>query len=102
MNITLIGGGLSGLTAAAFLARGGAKVTLYEKSHFGGRARTTSSHGARLNEGPHALYRPRAGIAVLRELAMEPQGGVPPYSGSLAWHGGRLHALPVGLVSLLS
>jgi phytoene dehydrogenase-like protein len=102
MNITIIGGGLSGLAAAAFLSRGGAKVTLYEKSQLGGRARTTSSHGALFNEGPHALSRGGLGIEVLRALGIVPEGGVPPYSGSLAWHAGRLHALPVGPVSLLS
>jgi len=102
MKTTIIGGGLAGLTAAALLARAGRQVTLYEKSHLGGRARTVASHGALFNEGPHALYRAGHGMKVLRRLGIEPEGGVPALSGNLAWHQGRLHALPVGVVSLLS
>jgi phytoene dehydrogenase-like protein len=102
MKTTVIGGGLAGLTAATLLARGGREVTLYEKSHLGGRARTSTLHGALLNEGPHALYRAGRAIEILRELGVEPKGGAPDYSGNLAWHRGQLHALPVGVVSLLS
>jgi phytoene dehydrogenase-like protein len=102
MKTTVIGGGLAGLTAATFLARGGREVTLYEKSHTGGRARTSSLHGALFNEGPHALYRAGRAMEILRELGVEPTGGVPNYSGNLAWNRGQLHALPVGVVSLLS
>jgi glycine/D-amino acid oxidase-like deaminating enzyme len=102
MNTTIIGGGLAGLTAAAVLARAGRQVTLYEKSQLGGRARTTATHGALFNEGPHALYRAGRAMKVLRGLGIEPEGGVPALSGNLAWHRGQLHALPVGVVSLLS
>ena len=40
-QITVIGGGLSGLTVATLLARGGRDVTLHEKAKLGGRATTT-------------------------------------------------------------
>src|SRR5689334_14772151 len=93
---TVIGGGLAGLTAATLLARGGRTVTLYEKSELGGRARTQNEHGALFNQGPHALYRGGRAMQVLRQLGVEPDGKIPPSSGALAWHGGRLHALPVG------
>ncbi|MFE7127616.1 NAD(P)-binding protein [Streptomyces sp. NPDC057617] len=55
-RITVIGGGLAGLTAAITAAESGAAVTLYEAHHtLGGRART--AEGPYLtNEGPHALY----------------------------------------------
>ncbi len=99
---TVIGGGLAGLTAATLLARGGRSVTLYEKSELGGRARTQSENGALFNQGPHALYRAGRAMQVLKQLGIEPDGAVPPTSGALAWHRGRLHALPVGAVSLLS
>jgi len=99
---TVIGGGLAGLTAATLLARGGRDVTLYEKSELGGRARTQNENGALFNQGPHALYRGGRAMQVLSELGVEPDGRIPPSSGALAWHGGRLHALPVGAVSLLS
>ncbi|MFF3753954.1 NAD(P)-binding protein [Streptomyces sp. NPDC002018] len=55
-HITVVGGGLAGLTAAVTAAESGAAVTLYEAHRtLGGRART--AEGPYLtNEGPHALY----------------------------------------------
>ncbi|WP_405519288.1 NAD(P)-binding protein [Streptomyces canus] len=55
-RITVIGGGLAGLTAAISAAEAGAKVTVYESHHtLGGRARTAEGP-YRTNDGPHALY----------------------------------------------
>jgi phytoene dehydrogenase-like protein len=55
-HMTVIGGGLAGLTAAVTAAEAGAKVTVYEAHHtLGGRARTAEGP-YRTNEGPHALY----------------------------------------------
>jgi phytoene dehydrogenase-like protein len=55
-RITVIGGGLAGLTAAITAAEAGTKVTLYEAHHtLGGRARTAEGP-YRTNDGPHALY----------------------------------------------
>src|SRR5690348_10873067 len=40
-DVVIVGGGLAGLSAAAYLARGGVAVTLFEKAaHLGGRAAT--------------------------------------------------------------
>ncbi|MFF0085653.1 FAD-dependent oxidoreductase [Streptomyces canus] len=56
-RITVIGGGLAGLTAAISAAEAGAKVTVYEAHHtLGGRARTAEGP-YRTNDGPHALYK---------------------------------------------
>jgi hypothetical protein len=54
--ITIVGGGIAGLTAAIVCAEGGAAVTLLEAhEQLGGRAR--SSDGPyKANLGPHALY----------------------------------------------
>ncbi|MFJ6570105.1 NAD(P)-binding protein [Streptomyces sp. NPDC091292] len=55
-RITVIGGGLAGLTAAITAAEAGARVTVHEAHHtLGGRARTAEAP-YRTNEGPHALY----------------------------------------------
>ncbi|WP_406217395.1 FAD-dependent oxidoreductase [Streptomyces canus] len=55
-RITVIGGGLAGLTAAISAAEAGAKVTVFEAHHtLGGRARTAEGP-YRTNDGPHALY----------------------------------------------
>ena len=55
-HITVIGGGLAGLTAAIACAEGGAQVTLYEAHEaLGGRARSTAGPYV-ANDGPHAFY----------------------------------------------
>ena len=56
-EITVIGGGLSGLTAAIACAEGGARVHLLEaRDSLGGRARSTDGD-YKANLGPHALYK---------------------------------------------
>ena len=57
-EITIIGGGLAGLTAAVYLGRFGHKVTLLEKGKsMGGRGLTTEKNGIHFNLGAHALYK---------------------------------------------
>lgn len=102
-DVVVIGAGLAGLTAAALLARSGYRVAVLERaSTLGGRAATHDFDGFRLNIGPHALYRGGAGNAVLKDLGVTWKGEVPNPSGSYALHGGARHALPGGLVSLLT
>lgn len=99
----VVGGGLAGLAAATLIARGGRQVVLYERaSQLGGRALTQEERGFCFNLGPHALYRAGAGIAVLRGLGIEPQGGVPEPSGGHAVARGTTHTLPAGPISLLT
>jgi phytoene dehydrogenase-like protein len=99
----IIGGGLSGLASAIYLARQGKSVLLAEQSrNLGGRARTKQQDGFYLNLGPHALYRGSAGRPILKELGVEVRGAVPPVSGGYAIKGGVKHTLPVGAVSLLT
>ena len=100
-DVVVVGGGLAGLAAAATAAREGRQVTLLEaRSEPGGRARTAEQDGFLLNEGPHALYAAGEGIAVLRDLGVEPRGGVPPTKGAMGLADGRLGVLPVGPASL--
>lgn len=99
----VIGGGLAGLAAATILARAGKRVRLFEQAHeAGGRARTKTQSGFYLNIGPHALYRGGRGIKVLRELGIEPEGHLPPLSGSFAVSRGVKHTFPSGFVSLVT
>lgn len=100
MHITVVGGGLGGLAAAALAARAGATVTLLERAaELGGRARSPALAGCTVNLGPHALYRRGAARRVLRSLGVEPAGGVAPASGWLDQAGGLLPlpASPAGL-----
>ena len=70
-EVVVIGGGLTGLAAATFLARAGRGVTLFDKAHeVGGRALTQAKSGFRFNLGPHALYSGGPGIRILRELGV--------------------------------
>ena len=99
----VVGGGLSGLTAAAFLARSGCPVSVLERATApGGRAATRESNGFYLNLGAHALYRGGHGSRVLDELGVARPGGIPKPSGAYALDRSVAHALPGGFVSLLT
>jgi len=58
MKVAIIGGGLAGLTAAAYLSEEpGVEGVLYERSpQLGGRAFTYEKNGFTLNYGAHAVY----------------------------------------------
>lgn len=101
-DVVVIGGGLAGLTAAAYLARGGRNVAVFERaSGLGGRARTNESNGFLYNRGPHAFYRGGEGSEVLAELGIGYSAGSPNVAGS-AVRNGRLYSLPVGGRSLMT
>jgi glycine/D-amino acid oxidase-like deaminating enzyme len=85
-DVVVIGGGLAGLAAATFAARAGARVALLESgAHPGGRASTDHRDGVSFNRGPHALYEGGPGMAVLRELGIDPPGGRPRTNGRAIW-----------------
>jgi phytoene dehydrogenase-like protein len=95
IDVAVVGGGLAGLSAAAFAARAGATVRLFDaRSGLGGRARTATRDGFHFNEGPHALYRASAGAAVIRELGIVPKGGSAPLHRSRLSLDGRLRKAP--------
>ena len=99
-NVVIVGGGIAGLAASIYLARGGRTVTLFEKRRYlGGRAVTHLRHGYRFNLGPHAFYRGGEGSRVLAELGIPVRGGVPKQSGIALYHDER-HKLPTGIFSL--
>ena len=67
--VLIVGGGLSGLSAAALLARAGCAVTLFEKAEApGGQAVTKRHSGFSFNLGAHALYTKGPAEKLLREL----------------------------------
>ena len=99
-NVIVVGGGIAGLAAAIYLARGGKTVTLFEKRRYlGGRAITHLRHGFRFNLGPHTVYRKGAGRTVYRELGIPIRGGRAKANG-LAILGNESHTLPISLWSV--
>jgi phytoene dehydrogenase-like protein len=87
-RITVVGGGLAGLTAAIACAEGGAKVRLLEAhSALGGRAR--SGDGPyKANLGPHALYKDGPLWRWLDERDLLPPVVRPPLAGArFRWQG---------------
>ncbi len=93
-DVAVIGGGLSGLAAATYLARAGKSVTLFERSHLpGGRAVTQRCGEFLFNEGPHAVYKAGQGIKILRELGLKFHGGLVALSG-FGLRDGQLYPFP--------
>lgn len=82
-EVVVIGGGLSGLTAAALIARAGKTITLFEQSstEIGGRARTSVFDGFYFNQGAHALYLSGTGAMVLQEIGVKYTGGLAATTG---------------------
>jgi len=101
-NVVIVGGGIAGLAASIYLARGGRTVTLFEKRRYlGGRAVTHLRHGYRFNLGPHAFYRGGEGSKVLGELGVPVRGGVARGTG-IALYGQERHTFPRTFLSLLT
>ncbi|WP_276614179.1 phytoene desaturase family protein [Paenibacillus favisporus] len=75
-DIAVIGGGLTGLTAAIYAAGAGRSVILLEKdSRLGGLAQTARIGGALFNYGPRAMYEGSAALRILDELGCKPSLG---------------------------
>ncbi|MEW9670547.1 phytoene desaturase family protein [Ammoniphilus sp. 3BR4] len=55
-DVVIVGGGLAGLSAAAYLSHHGKKVAVLERGALGGRAVTLNIKGFAFNFGAHAIY----------------------------------------------
>src|SRR5262245_64570011 len=102
-RVVIVGGGLSGLSAAVYMGRAGIPSVLFrEAAEVEGRAGTHFCHGFHLNVGPHRLYERGAAVHALRVLgvpvAVAPRG---PNGGFAVWRGQRF-TLPVGFCSMLT
>ena len=75
-DVAVIGGGITGLTAAVYLAQAGKSIIVFDKeSQIGGLSQTTNVNGALFNMGPRAMYEGGAALHILRELNCLPKGG---------------------------
>lgn len=98
-EITVVGGGLAGLTAAITVAEGGAPVRLLEAHEdLGGRAR--SSDGPyKANLGPHVLYKDGPLWAWLRERKLLPPAASIPLGGiRVRWEGAIRRTPPLAAI----
>ena len=101
IDAVVVGGGIAGLTAACYLARGGQRVTLFERAAgLGGRAATQRVDGYAVNRGAHALYTGGAATQVLRELGVTYSAAVPKHVFGLL--DGQLYPLPVSPAGLFA
>ena len=92
--ITVIGGGVAGLTAASTCAEKGAAVRLFEAhEELGGRART-SEGPYKANLGPHAVYKGGSLWNWLCERDLMPALAKPPLTGVRFHLGGEIHRTP--------
>lgn len=100
-DVTVIGGGLAGLAAAALVARAGRSVVVREKRGvLGGDATSVVKQGFTFNQGPHALYRNGPAERVLTSLGVQLRGGRPPTKGRLVFDG-QSEIAPGGPLTLL-
>lgn len=97
-RVAVIGGGVSGLTAAFFLQQRGLAPTVFESSpEPGGKIRATEIEGIRVEEGPDAfLPRDDRPLALLRTLGLGDDLVSPAVFGAYIWLNGRLRRLPPG------
>jgi phytoene dehydrogenase-like protein len=98
-TITVIGGGLAGLTAAIVCAEAGARVRLLEAHDaLGGRARSTDGP-YKANLGPHVIYKDGAFWAWLEDRNLLPRYTGPPLSGiRFRWQGSTRRLPPISTV----
>ena len=93
-KITVIGGGVAGLTAAITCAEQGVQVELFEASaSLGGRARSDAGP-YKTNLGPHALYKDGALWAWLSERNLMPPLARPQLTGVRFHYDGTIHRAP--------
>ncbi|MFZ0043600.1 MAG: FAD-dependent oxidoreductase, partial [Solirubrobacteraceae bacterium] len=93
-KITVIGGGVAGLTAAITCAEQGVDVELLEASEsLGGRARSDAGP-YRTNLGPHAIYKGGALWAWLSERDLMPPLARPKLTGVRFHYDGAIHRTP--------
>lgn len=99
-HIVVIGGGISGLTAAYTAAKAGCQVTVVEKnSHLGGPIAkttiTTPDGDVTVDAGAEAILNRRPeGVALATELGLTEQLTYPTTSHAMIYRHGQLHPMP--------
>jgi protoporphyrinogen/coproporphyrinogen III oxidase len=104
-DFVVVGGGITGMTAAHHLQRAGASVTLVEASgRLGGVVATTFDEGFVVEGGPDSFVTRKESVLRLADelgIASEVIPTKPNAGGSYVWWGDRLHPLPGGLLLMV-
>src|SRR4051794_31436930 len=97
--ITVMGGGLAGLTAAVACGEAGEKVRLLEAhEELGGRARSTGGP-YKANLGPHVIYKDGPVWGWLKERdILPPWAGLPLAGVRFRWQGEVRRVPPLGAI----
>ncbi|WP_027086974.1 phytoene desaturase family protein [Cohnella panacarvi] len=99
-DVVVIGAGAAGLTASIYLAKAGRKVLLLERgAQPGGRAASQELAGARLNLGPHAVY--KSALRILEEVGVTVTGAAPGQNGKFLFEGADGEEVVVPLYKLM-
>jgi len=98
-EITIVGGGIAGLTASIACAEAGAEVTLREAhEELGGRGRSTGG-AYKANLGPHVIYKDGVFWSWLEERSLLPPcAGLPLAGIRFRWQGRSRRTPPLGTV----
>jgi oxygen-dependent protoporphyrinogen oxidase len=98
-RFAVVGGGITGLTAAHTLAAAGADVVVHDAAPTaGGKIRTSPFGGIPIDEAADAfLIRTPEVLDLVAELGLDDQLVHPTGAGAAVWHEG-LHRIPTGLV----
>ncbi|MBA2174372.1 phytoene desaturase [Halobacillus locisalis] len=73
MKVTIVGGGLGGLSAAVTLAKHGVEVDVFEKNdHFGGKMMSVDEQGYHFDFGPNTITMPEVFNDVVSQGELNP------------------------------
>jgi oxygen-dependent protoporphyrinogen oxidase len=104
-GVVIIGGGISGLSAAYYLARGGVPSTILEsRPRLGGVIQTERVEGCTIEAGPDSFLSAKpAALELIRELGLADQviGSNDRLRITYVRKGGRLLPLPDGLMMMV-
>jgi len=98
MPVAIVGGGITGLTAAFYLQRQNIPVTVYESSaRAGGLIQTVSREGFVVEHGPNTILESAPEVsALVEDLALSPRRlyPAPGMKARYVVRGGRMLRLP--------
>lgn len=105
IDTLIVGAGISGLTTAFHLARGGKRVAVLEASpRVGGSLETRTDGPWRFELGPNTVLESHESVTrLIREAGLDGEKvtAAPAAKRRYLWKGGRLHPLPSGPLGFL-